>query len=273
MRLAFVGCGAAGRAVGLKWIEAGHTIRSVRARTTAAAAVRALGQGEPNGPLDTAAAVIFATPDDALASVAEEYTLRADQLAVHLSGAHASTILAPTGARTASLHPLRAFADLEASVRELPDTYLFVEGDEGVEELARGLGGPVVRIDTDQKTIYHAAAAIASNYTVTLIQIARDLFESVGVPPDDAHQALVELVRGSVANVAAVGLPDALTGPAARGDVALIRRHLAALDEPTRALYRHLLGATIPIARDKGGISADEAAQLEELADETGGSS
>ena len=265
MKLGFVGCGAAGRAVGRKWIAAGHEVVAVHARTTAAEAVEVLGQGVPHGPLDEADAVVFATPDDVLSAVAKRYPLRADQLALHLSGAHASTVLEPTGARTASLHPLRAFADLETSVRELPNTYLFVEGDAGVEELARDLGGPVARVRTDGKVLYHAAAAIASNFTVTLLQVARDLFERAGVERELAHGALVELVRGSVANVGAVGLPRALTGPAARGDVALIERHLAALEPAERELYRRLLAATLPIVAGKGAATDEQIESLREL--------
>ena len=108
MRIAFVGCGSAGRPLGVAWARAGHEIGAVVCRTSAADAVAVLGQGTPGGDLTDADVVVFATPDDVLAAAAKEHTLRAEQVALHLSGAHASTILAPTGARTASLHPLRA---------------------------------------------------------------------------------------------------------------------------------------------------------------------
>ncbi len=267
MKISFVGCGAAGRALGRGWIGAGHTIASVHARRSAAEAVAVLGQGDAGGPFTDSDVVVFATPDDVIAGVAQRVPLRADQLAVHLSGAHASTILAPTGARTASLHPLRAFADLESAVLALKSTYFFVEGDAGVDGLARDLGGHVARVNTEHKVLYHAAAAIASNYTVTLLHIARDLFTQAGVDQDVAHGALVELVRGSIDNVGAVGLPAALTGPAARGDVALVARHLAALKGPQRELYRQLLAATVPIARNKGAVTSAQADALERLGD------
>ena len=60
-------------------------------------------------------------------------------------------------------------------------------------------------------------------------------------------------------------LVQALTGPAARGDAELIRRHVEALDPATRRLYAALLEATLPIARAKGGLSAEAETQLRDL--------
>lgn len=257
MRIAFVGCGAAGRALAVAWRRKGHAIGAVHARTSAAAAVKAIGAGVPNGPLDDADVVVFATPDDALAAVAAKHRLAPRQVALHLSGAHPSTVLAPTGARTAGLHPLQAFADLEAALAALPRAFCFVEGEavDVAEKLARDLTPHVARLETGKKILYHAGAAIASNYTVTLLAVARDLLVEAGVPEGTALDALVALVRGSLDNVAKVGIPQALTGPAARGDVELVRRHIEALDGPVRTLYLALLEATLPLSRARGGLS------------------
>jgi predicted short-subunit dehydrogenase-like oxidoreductase (DUF2520 family) len=268
MRIAFVGCGAAGRALGVAWRRKGHAIGAVHARTAAAAAVRVLGAGVPNGPLDDADVVVFATPDDALPAVAGRHRLSPRQVALHLSGAHPSTVLGPTGARTASLHPLCAFADLETALLTLPRAFCFVEGEavDVAERLARDLTPRVARLETGKKTLYHAGAAIASNYTVTLLAIARDLFAKAGVPEGTALEALIELVRGSLDNVARVGIPKGLTGPVARGDVDLVRRHAEALDGPVRDLYLALMEATLPLARAKGTLSPDAEAALRRLA-------
>jgi predicted short-subunit dehydrogenase-like oxidoreductase (DUF2520 family) len=70
-----------------------------------------------------------------------------------------------------------------------------------------------------------------------------------------ALEALVELVRGSLENVARVGIPKGLTGPVARGDVDLVRRHVESLGPAERALYLALLEATLPLARAKGALT------------------
>jgi len=269
VEIAFVGCGAAGRPLAAAWRRAGHTIGAVHARSRAAEAVRVIGGGTPGGDVRTADVVVFATPDDMLATVAARIRLGREQVALHLSGAYASTVLQPTGARTASLHPLRAFADFEGALAALPETWFFVEGEAAAvaEQLVGDLGAPCARIDTAKKASYHAAAAIASNYCVTLLALARDLFVDAGVADDEALAALVALAGGAVENVGRVGLPDALTGPAARGDVEVIEGHLAALPPAAGAIYRALLGATLPVARARGGLTAEAEDRLRRLAD------
>jgi predicted short-subunit dehydrogenase-like oxidoreductase (DUF2520 family) len=67
-----------------------------------------------------------------------------------------------------------------------------------------------------------------------------------------------------------VGLPAALTGPIARGDAGTVARHLRDLDRcfPDLAhLYRHLARVTLPLAREKGGLTPDELRELDSLLD------
>lgn len=269
MKIAFVGCGAAGRPLGRVWRAAGHEIGAVHARANAAAAVEAIGAGVADGPLEEAEVVVFGTPDDALQVVAARTPLAAHQTALHLSGFHPSSVLAPTGAATAGLHPLRAFADVETSVASLPGTFFFIEGDAAdvAERLARDAGGRPVRMNAGSKTLYHAGAAVAANYSVTLLALARDLFVGAGVDPEIALEALGNLALGALRNVQEVGLAPGLTGPAARGDVSVVAQHIAALDPGARTLYVALLRATIPIAREKGALTPDAEIALRRLVD------
>jgi len=269
MKIAFVGCGAAGRPLGIAWKRAGHSLGAVVCRRSAADAVRAMGGGGAGGDLGEADVVVFATPDDALESVARAHRLRADQVAIHLSGAHPSTLLAPTGARTAGLHPLRAFAQLEASLRGLPGTFCFVEGAavEVAERLARDSGCVPVRIETGRKLLYHAGATVASNYLITLLDWGARLLARAGVPRERGEEALLALMRGALDNAQALGAPRALTGPAARGDAALVEKHLEALEGEERALYRALLGATLSLAKGKGALGAAAERALRKLAE------
>ncbi|MGH7162669.1 MAG: DUF2520 domain-containing protein, partial [Planctomycetota bacterium] len=67
-------------------------------------------------------------------------------------------------------------------------------------------------------------------------------------------------------NVAAVGIPKGLTGPAARGDVGAVRQHVAALAGERRDLYLALLRATLPLARAKGALPPEREEALRRLA-------
>ena len=78
---------------------------------------------------------------------------------------------------------------------------------------------------------------IASNHLVALLGQAGRVAAEVGVPLD----AYLDLVRGTVENVAELGPAGALTGPASRGDVATIERHLAAIPPEERDAYAALM--------------------------------
>ena len=102
-----------------------------------------------------------------------------------------------------------------------------------------------------QVSAYHAAAAIASNYTVVLVAAAVELLGEVGIGREQATEAMVALVDGTLANVRERGVEAALTGPIRRGDRVTVERHLAALaDRPELdALYRALARRAVDLAR------------------------
>jgi predicted short-subunit dehydrogenase-like oxidoreductase (DUF2520 family) len=81
---------------------------------------------------------------------------------------------------------------------------------------------------------------------------ARLLAEAAQLPEPDALAALLPLVDGARANLARLGLPRALTGPIARGDIDVVRRHQDALDAPTRALYSAQAREALRLARSAG---------------------
>ena len=267
MRIGFVGCGAAGRALAVAWHRAGHEIGSIVTRNSSNEVVASIGVGVADGPFDDADVVIFATPDDTLAGVAAHHRLTSSQVALHLSASHPSTILEPTGAKTAGLHPLRAFADLETAVASLPGTYFFVEGEaaDTAEQLARDIGGIPSRIATEKKMLYHAGATLAANYTVALVARACRLFGEAGVEKATAQAALLRLARGALDNVEKSGLARGLTGPVTRGEARLVEQHLLAVDAETRALLARLIEATIPLAEEKGTLSPEAAAALRRI--------
>ncbi len=116
--------------------------------------------------------------------------------------------------------------------------------------------------------MYHAAAVIACNYLVTLVKLATDLWQTFGISTQQATQALLPLLRGTINNIDTVGIPRCLTGPIARGDTGTVGKHLAALQKiaPTvLSAYRELGLHTIPIALGKGRINQQQAQELQAI--------
>ena len=134
--------------------------------------------------------------------------------------------------------------------------------------MAQALKGDIVYLTSEDKVLYHAAAAIAGNYFTTIVKLATDLWRNFGKTPADGIKAYMPLLRGTLANMEQVGFPKCLTGPIARGDAATIRRHLAALEKyapDLLPLYKELGRFTIPIGRDKGSLAPEKAEELMRL--------
>ena len=103
--------------------------------------------------------------------------------------------------------------------------------------LAGILGLRPFLLDEAGRAAYHAGAAVASNYLVTLRAAAGSLLEAAGAPPE----ALDALMRGVIDG----GFE--LTGPIARGDWGTVDAHLRAIRErrpELEGLYRALADAT-----------------------------
>lgn len=185
-----------------------------------------LGRGDDLAPAarDTDLLVI-ATPDAAIAACAASVEPVASTVVAHLAGSLGLDVLVGHP-RRAALHPLLALPSAEVGAARLAGGAWFaVAGDELAERVVHDLGGRSFVVADADRAAYHAAACIASNHLVALLGQVERVAATVGVP----MEAYLDLVRGTVENVAALGPRAALTGPAARGDDVTLERHREAL--------------------------------------------
>ena len=279
--LGFIGAGKVGSAFALALADAGYAVVAVASsRLDAARALAAQIDGcdapaDPQGVVDRADIVFVTTPDAAIRAVASQHRWRAGAAVVHTSGSESRDALAAAaaaGAATASLHPLLAFADVEAARRSLRGASFTVEAEgplaERLNALVADLGGTPLAIRSADKALYHAAGVFAGNYILTLLKLASDLWLYLGFDRELAVSALLPLIRGALANAERQGLAAALTGPIARGDAATVERHVEALAAATPALldaYRCLGRETLPLAAEGGGLTPAAAKALGDL--------
>jgi predicted short-subunit dehydrogenase-like oxidoreductase (DUF2520 family) len=225
--------------------------------------------------VDAAELIFITTPDDYIAKVAGSLKWQAGKSAVHCSGATTLRALdgpKAQGALVGGIHPCQTFAGIEQAIENLPGSTFAIEAEEPLQatltEMAKALDGDWLYLTAEQKALYHAAACIACNYFDTVVSIACDLWQHFGKTPADALRAYTPLLRGAVNNLTQVGLPAALTGPIARGDVKTIHHHLESIGKyqpDLLPLYKELGSWTIPIARGKGTLAEDKAAELKKL--------
>ena len=184
--------------------------------------------------------VLLCVPDAAIAEVARSQPV--GPWVAHVSGATSLRALAPH-TRRFSVHPLQTFTRARGP-EQLDGAFAAVTGESDEArsvafELARTLGLEPFLLADEDRPLYHAGAAIASNFLVTLQRAASALVADAGAPP----AALTPLMRRTIDN----GFE--LTGPIARGDWSTVEAHIAAIRArrpELERLYRVLAEATAP---------------------------
>ena len=208
-----------------------------RGRVGSAVAARLRDRGVTVGD-QHAELMLLCVPDAAIPVVAA--SIAPGPWVAHVSGATRLSALDPHSRRF-SVHPLQTFTRARGP-EQLDGAWAAVTA-EHADALSRALwlaeilGLRPFEIPDASRILYHAGAAIASNYLVTLYRSASRLLEAVGAPPE----ALVPLMRRTIDN----GFE--LTGPIARGDWATVDAHVAAIRESVPELepmYRALAEIT-----------------------------
>jgi len=189
---------------------------------------------------DGADLVLLCVPDDAIAEVAR--SIEVGPWIAHTSGATSLGELDPH-VRRFGVHPLQTFTH-QRGPEQLDDAHAAVVSETPEARhvgwwLAQLLGLEPFDLADDARPLYHAGAAIASNYLVTLHRVSSELLTAAGAPP----AALAPLMRRTIDN----GFE--LTGPISRGDWTTVERHRLAIRKSRpelEALYDVLAEATTP---------------------------
>jgi len=211
-------CPVSGNGTGAnEMIERAHVIGAGRAGSAIAARLRERGLAlSEDGP----ELVLLCVPDRAIADVAA--AVPPGPWVAHVSGATSLAALDPH-VRRFSVHPLQTFTRARGA-EQLDGAFAAVsaETDDAQEVglwLARTLGLEPFTLADSKRVAYHAGAAIASSYLVTLRRAAGSLLDAAGAPPE----ALDPLMRRTIEN------DFELTGPIARGDWATVDAHITAI--------------------------------------------
>jgi predicted short-subunit dehydrogenase-like oxidoreductase (DUF2520 family) len=209
-----------------------------RGRVGSALAARLEERGV--GLREDAELTLLCVPDTAIRDVAQGLSLGHGRWVAHVSGATPLAALGPHEQRF-SLHPLQTFTALRGG-EQFDGAWAAVVGESDAARergvwLAETLGLRPFALADVARPAYHAGAAIASNYLVTLHRAASRLFEAAGAPPE----ALVPLMTRTIEN------DFELTGPISRGDWTTVDAHVRAIHDEApdlEAMYRVLAEAT-----------------------------
>ena len=203
-------------------------------------------------PLLDVDVVLLAVADGAVAQVCQVLEVGPRQLVAHLAGALGLKPLASArrkGARTGSLHPLRAF--VKAERQDFHGAAAGICGSdasarEQLADLARRLGMMPVATSDRSRALYHASAVLAAGGQVALFaEAVRAFRKATGASEAAARSALLPLTQGALDKLRSRPAEAALTGPAVRGDAQTISAHRSALPRDLLTLYDALTAAML----------------------------
>lgn len=283
--VAIIGCGRVGTVLAVHLSRLGYTIsglgsKSLSSARNVAEKINVDTYSDVTWEMTKSADIVFiTTPDgvieDACKNIADNHGFKKDAVVLHCSGSLPSTILSSAKTNHAligSMHPLQSFASVRDDENPFEGVIIAVEGEPEAlapsKIMADELGGVCLTIKTEAKTFYHAAAVVASNYLVTVQDLAFKLLETSGIPKEDAFKVLGPLINGTIGNIKNVGTVKALTGPIARGDVDTVKSHIHEIKKKTPELFQlyQVLGLyTIPIAGAAGSLTPESEADLKKI--------
>ena len=285
IKIGFIGAGRVGTALAVKLKEVGYNVVGVTSRSEESMrrflqyVEGAKGFKNPEALLEEVELIFVTVPDDAIREVVAYLPWEKGQKVVHASGALSLDVLEKAlerGAEVGSFHPCQAFATIDQAINNIPGSVFGIEASSEelrtlLERMALDLGCSYVFVPPEGKVFYHASAVFASNYFVALVGVALKLLDFIGIGKEEGTKLLLPLIWGTINNIQNIGLPTCLTGPIARGDMTVIKKHLEALrekDPQIFKLYASLGLQTIPIALGKGTLSEERAKALKELFEE-----
>jgi len=227
-----IGAGKVATLLAQHLYSAGHEISGVWSRDGEhalglAVTLGAEGIPDPGGVPGDADFYLVAVSDGAIPEVASRFRGYPGTW-VHTAGAVPMETLAGAFGRYGVLYPLQTFTKgREPSLRETP---ILVEGSDKqvcsqISSLASSISGNVIEADSADRLVVHLAAVFANNFSNHMVTVAGRILKERGYEPS----LLDPILRETFQKIMEMGPERAQTGPAARGDLATMEKHLQLL--------------------------------------------
>lgn len=178
--------------------------------------------------------ILIAVADSAIKSVAEAVSTRLQGyagVAAHTAGSVGISVLKPFFRHYGVFYPLQTFSkELEiANYHEIP---VFIEASDGeseqiLAEVAMSFSDKCQKLDSAKRERMHLASVFASNFVNAIYCMAAELLEKEKLP-FDTIRPLIEMTARKAMSKTPI---ECQTGPAKRGDVKVMEKHLKDLEE------------------------------------------
>ncbi len=243
-KIVLIGAGNMATRLAVALVGAGYDIAQIYSRTllSATSLSQRLGNNIPatnriEEIRQDASLYIFSISDAALPDVVAQLPAN-NALWIHTAGSMPIEVFSEKTSHYGVLYPMQtASRERELEWSEIP---IFIEAStatdtERIEQMACRLSHNVTRSNTDQRRALHLAAVFACNFSNHMYAIAEHLLAQQGLPFD----VMKFLIRETEHKAETISPQVAQTGPAARGDQNVMKKHLALLgDTPEGELYQ-----------------------------------
>lgn len=257
----------------LHWLlKAGYPIAGIFNRSTMPMnpeMFQATYMGEfPESPDQLGDLTIISVSDSAIsAMVSRLYEMDLDgKCIVHTSGAISSSKLSDLRdlkAHIGSFHPLQTFGAV-GKKNPFKDIYISLEGDwkciEILLDMCRNLGANPHQTDAKGKALLHLACVWVSNYMHVLFNAAQQVASMSQMSAAQVQKMLDPIIQQTIENANEMGPVAALTGPASRGDLESVQRHLELMKSTPEMveLYKALAKSAADMSMARGSVSKDD---------------
>ncbi len=259
IKVSFIGSGNLAWHLAPALDNAGLIVKEVYSRNPkhAEALTERLYQAEVKATLDfsTSDSTVFiiCVSDDAIRAVATEIILPDEAILIHTSGSQPLDILQYAAiSNIGVLYPLQTFTrNKRIDFKTVP---LFVESpSEDTEKvlmlMAKAISHQVRKILSEERKALHVAAVFASNFTNHMLALSKEILENNNLNFDLLKPLISETINKSLI----LGPENTQTGPAMRGDMEILDRHLEFLNENPevaeiyKIISQHIIDRSNPV--------------------------
>jgi predicted short-subunit dehydrogenase-like oxidoreductase (DUF2520 family) len=232
MQVVIIGTGNAATVFGRLFRAKGHTVVQVYGRDilkaeALAEELKARPTTELSRISKNADVYLIAVADKAVAEITAQLDVN-DHLVLHTTASLSKHVLKEASKRYGVLYPLQTLRKQMSIDTPIP---LLVDGNTPdviieIEQIASGLSSTVVRANDQERVKLHVAAVFACNFTNYMYLQSATFCKHEGLD----FTLLQPLIEETATRLREFHPSEVFTGPAVRGDMETINKHLSLLE-------------------------------------------
>ena len=181
---------------------------------------------------------IISVTDDAIASIIDA-TPSNGALWIHTSGSTPIEVFKGKRERYGVLYPMQSFS--KSRIVNMSEVHIFIEGNcdkvtHEINDFASTISENVHKATSQKRQQLHVAAVFACNFANHMFTLSSEVLNEAGLQFD----AMLPLIKTTIEKLNHMTPQESQTGPAARGDIKIIEKHLSSLKGDKREIYKLL---------------------------------